>query len=65
MVNVTEIEGLFDAIRRAEEPMVMLAMTALDKGRVVCMHSCDLFRRYSGIGTDALEGHTLAFVGDT
>eukprot|EP00957_Ditylum_brightwellii_P009320 705030-Ditylum_brightwellii.AAC.1 len=42
MVNVTDIEGLFDAICRAEEPMVM----------------------YSGIGTDALEGHTLAFVGD-
>eukprot|EP00957_Ditylum_brightwellii_P065424 4963050-Ditylum_brightwellii.AAC.1 len=43
MVNVTDIEGLFDAIRRAEDPMIM----------------------YSGIGMDALEGHTLAFVGDT
>eukprot|EP00957_Ditylum_brightwellii_P173158 13182081-Ditylum_brightwellii.AAC.1 len=55
MVNVTNIEVLFDAIRRAEKPIVMLAMNALDEGQVV----------YSGIGMDALEGHTLAFVGDT
>eukprot|EP00957_Ditylum_brightwellii_P060732 4611201-Ditylum_brightwellii.AAC.1 len=55
MVNVTDIEGLFNVICWAEEPMVMLAMTALDKGKLV----------YSEIGTDALESHTLAFVGDT
>eukprot|EP00957_Ditylum_brightwellii_P087571 6666667-Ditylum_brightwellii.AAC.1 len=65
MVNVMDIEGLFNAIHWAEEPMVMLAMTTLDKGQVVCMHSCNLFHMYSGIGTDVLEGHTLAFVGDT
>eukprot|EP00957_Ditylum_brightwellii_P086582 6587200-Ditylum_brightwellii.AAC.1 len=32
MVNVTDTEGLFNVIHRAEGPMVMLAMTALDKG---------------------------------
>eukprot|EP00957_Ditylum_brightwellii_P182357 13891999-Ditylum_brightwellii.AAC.1 len=45
--------------------MVMLTMMALDEGHVVCMHSFKLFCHYSGVGTDALEGHTLAFVRDT
>eukprot|EP00957_Ditylum_brightwellii_P151420 11531508-Ditylum_brightwellii.AAC.1 len=29
------------------------------------MHSFDLFCHYNNVGTDALEVHTLAFVGDT
>eukprot|EP00957_Ditylum_brightwellii_P017393 1309944-Ditylum_brightwellii.AAC.1 len=45
--------------------MVMLVMTALDEGHVVCMHSFNLFCCYSSVGTDALEGHTLVFVEDT
>eukprot|EP00957_Ditylum_brightwellii_P067230 5101892-Ditylum_brightwellii.AAC.1 len=45
--------------------MVMLAMTVLDKGLVVCMHSFELFWRYSVVGTNALDRHTLAFVDDT
>eukprot|EP00957_Ditylum_brightwellii_P060099 4564008-Ditylum_brightwellii.AAC.1 len=50
---MTSIEGLFNLICQEEEPMVMLAMMALDEGK------------YSGVGIDALEGHMLAFIGDT
>eukprot|EP00957_Ditylum_brightwellii_P166181 12651198-Ditylum_brightwellii.AAC.1 len=32
MANVMDVEGFFDAICRAEEPMILLAMTALDEG---------------------------------
>eukprot|EP00957_Ditylum_brightwellii_P165404 12593149-Ditylum_brightwellii.AAC.1 len=44
VAGVTDIAWLFEMICRAEEPLLFLAITPLDAGKVSCMHCADTFR---------------------
>eukprot|EP00957_Ditylum_brightwellii_P174578 13292961-Ditylum_brightwellii.AAC.1 len=52
VAGVTNITGLFEAICQAKEPLMFLAMTPLDTGKVSCMHCANTFRSYSGMGSE-------------
>eukprot|EP00957_Ditylum_brightwellii_P148280 11289574-Ditylum_brightwellii.AAC.1 len=56
--GVANIARIFEAICWAEEPLVFLAMMPLDVGKVPCVHCANMFRSYSSMGTEALNGKT-------
>eukprot|EP00957_Ditylum_brightwellii_P039099 2955904-Ditylum_brightwellii.AAC.3 len=64
IADVTNIAGLFEAICQAEEPLIFLAMTPLDVGKVPCVQCTDIFRNYSSMGTEALNRKTMVLGGD-
>eukprot|EP00957_Ditylum_brightwellii_P151598 11544938-Ditylum_brightwellii.AAC.1 len=47
VAGVTDVAGLSEAICWANEPLMFLATTSLDTGKVSCMHCADTFRSYS------------------
>eukprot|EP00957_Ditylum_brightwellii_P192539 14659433-Ditylum_brightwellii.AAC.1 len=64
LMGATDTTGLFEAICRAEEPLIVLAMMLLDAGKVSCMHCADMLRSYSGMSTEALDGKATIFRGN-
>eukprot|EP00957_Ditylum_brightwellii_P202878 15332180-Ditylum_brightwellii.AAC.1 len=43
MARLTDIESLLDSIQQAEQSLIFLAMTTLDKGRVSVLRCFDVF----------------------
>eukprot|EP00957_Ditylum_brightwellii_P193075 14700792-Ditylum_brightwellii.AAC.1 len=64
VTGVTDIAELFEAICRTEEPLVFLAMMLLDAGKVACVHCTNVFRSYSGMGTEALNEKMIGLGGN-